>query len=166
MTNHFHLLLEVPPPPSGGEFRISEEELTHRLGGLYSQAYVTGVKGEVLEARMIAEGKRGHFSRCSFRSLRKSKRSLPYPCQVAVSFLPSPNGRATPTEKHPVTPQLFCSPDGHPTQDAETHLVPKLSNRDAPATRIPPSRRPVSPSQAPSRRAGIDVQSTQVTTPW
>ncbi len=63
MTNHFHLLLEVPPPPSDGEFGISEEELIHRLGGLYSRAYVAGVKVEILEARMITEGKREHFSR-------------------------------------------------------------------------------------------------------
>jgi len=62
MTNHFHLLLEVPPPPSEGEFGISEEELIHRLGGLYSRAYVAGVKAEILEARAIAEGKREHFS--------------------------------------------------------------------------------------------------------
>ena len=62
MTNHFHLLLGVPPPPSDGEFGISEEELTYRPGGLYSRAYVTGVQAEILKARTIAEGKREHFS--------------------------------------------------------------------------------------------------------
>ncbi len=34
MTNHFHLLLEVPPP-TNGEFGLSEDELIHRPGGLY-----------------------------------------------------------------------------------------------------------------------------------
>ena len=45
MTNHFHLLLEVPPSPTTedqkwGEFGVSEKELLYRLGGLYSRAYV------------------------------------------------------------------------------------------------------------------------------
>jgi REP element-mobilizing transposase RayT len=71
MTNHFHLLLEVPPPPSDGEFGISEDELIHRLGGLYSRAYVAGVQAEILEARVIAEGKREHFSGLSRADQKK-----------------------------------------------------------------------------------------------
>ncbi len=71
MTNHFHLLLEVPPPPTDGEFGISEEELVHRLGGLYSRAYVTGVQAEILEARTIAGGKREHFARLSKADQKK-----------------------------------------------------------------------------------------------
>jgi putative transposase len=71
MTNHFHLLLEVPPPPSDREFGISEEELIHRLGGLYSRAYVAGVKAKILEARTIAAGKREHFSRLSQADQKK-----------------------------------------------------------------------------------------------
>lgn len=72
MTNHFHLLLEVPPPPADGEFGISEDELIHRLGGLYSRAYVAGVKGEILEARAIAEGKREDSGRLGKAAQKKS----------------------------------------------------------------------------------------------
>jgi REP element-mobilizing transposase RayT len=65
MTNHFHLLLEVPPPPEHGEFGLTEEDLIHRLGGLYSRAYVNAVKAELASAREIMEGKRTGFSRLS-----------------------------------------------------------------------------------------------------
>jgi len=51
MTNHFHLLLEVPPPLSYGEFGIFEEGLIYRLGGLYSRAYVAGVQRDLGGAR-------------------------------------------------------------------------------------------------------------------
>jgi REP element-mobilizing transposase RayT len=71
MTNHFHLLLEIPPSPSDGEFGISEDGLIHRLGGLYSRAYVAAVKAEILEARTIAEGKREHFSQLSKTDQKK-----------------------------------------------------------------------------------------------
>ena len=71
MTNHFHLLLEIPPPPSEGKLGISEKELIHRLGGLYSRAYVAGVQAEILEARMISDGKREHFSRLSRADQKK-----------------------------------------------------------------------------------------------
>jgi REP element-mobilizing transposase RayT len=67
MTNHFHLLLEVPPPPGNGPFglEISEDELIHRLGGLYSRPFVHSVQAELDEAREIAEGRREGFSRLS-----------------------------------------------------------------------------------------------------
>ncbi len=37
MSNHFHVLLEVPPMPEGG---ISDQELRQRLGVFYSEAQV------------------------------------------------------------------------------------------------------------------------------
>ena len=48
MSNHVHVLLEVPPMPEGG---ISDEELLKRLGGLYSEAIVKEVAGQLQEAR-------------------------------------------------------------------------------------------------------------------
>ena len=42
MSNHFHLLLEVPPLAEGG---LSGEVLLQRLAGLYSEAFVAGVAG-------------------------------------------------------------------------------------------------------------------------
>jgi len=55
MSNHFHLLLEVPRMADGG---LSDEELLQRLGGLYSEAVVAGVAAELVEARKksIGEG--------------------------------------------------------------------------------------------------------------
>jgi REP element-mobilizing transposase RayT len=58
MSNHFHVLLEVPPLPEGG---ISDELLLKRLAGLYSEAFVYGVAQELVSARkdgdeaMVAE---------------------------------------------------------------------------------------------------------------
>ena len=58
MSNHFHLLLEVPPVPEGG---ISDELLLKRLRALYSDTYVDGVVKELESARneedeaMVAE---------------------------------------------------------------------------------------------------------------
>ena len=50
MSNHFHLLLEVPPIAEEG---LSDEELLKRLGGLYSEAFVAGVAAELEEARTL-----------------------------------------------------------------------------------------------------------------
>jgi putative transposase len=62
LTNHIHLLLEVPPPPTDREFGLTEDELIYRLGGLYSRTYVNGVKAELLEAQEIMGGRReGHL---------------------------------------------------------------------------------------------------------
>jgi len=48
MSNHFHLLLEVPPMAKG---RLSDEALLQRLSALYSEAFVAGVAAELTEAR-------------------------------------------------------------------------------------------------------------------
>ena len=51
LSNHFHLLLEVPPMAEGG---ISDEALLQRLSGLYSEAFVAGVAAELEDARKLA----------------------------------------------------------------------------------------------------------------
>ena len=51
MDNHFHILLEVPPMPSGG---LSDGELLKRLAAIYNEAFVAGVAGELAEARRQA----------------------------------------------------------------------------------------------------------------
>ncbi|MEO8617151.1 MAG: transposase [Luteolibacter sp.] len=48
MSNHFHILLEVPPMPVGG---ITDEELFKRLLAISSEAFVAGVAKEIEEAR-------------------------------------------------------------------------------------------------------------------
>jgi REP element-mobilizing transposase RayT len=48
MSNHFHILLEVPPLPAGG---LSDVELLRRLGVLYGEAFVKSVEDELLAAR-------------------------------------------------------------------------------------------------------------------
>lgn len=48
MSNHFHILLEVPPMPVGG---ISDEELLKRLRAIYSDGAVNPVAKELKEAR-------------------------------------------------------------------------------------------------------------------
>jgi REP element-mobilizing transposase RayT len=53
MSNHFHLLLEVPPMAEGG---LSDEALLKRLTTLYSEAFVAGVAAEMNEARKVAVG--------------------------------------------------------------------------------------------------------------
>ena len=53
MSNHFHLLLEVPSIADGG---LSDVELLQRLGGLYSEVVVAGVAAELAEARKSSIG--------------------------------------------------------------------------------------------------------------
>ncbi len=48
MSNHFHLLLEVPPMAEGG---ISDGELLKRLSAVQTEAFVAGVAKEIAEAR-------------------------------------------------------------------------------------------------------------------
>ncbi|MCU0752209.1 MAG: transposase [Akkermansiaceae bacterium] len=50
MSNHFHVLLEVPPMPEGG---ISDEELLERLRATYTEAYVAEVAKELADAVRI-----------------------------------------------------------------------------------------------------------------
>jgi len=48
MSNHFHLLLEVPPMPAGG---LTDEELLKRLRALYSDGIVNEVAQQLSKAR-------------------------------------------------------------------------------------------------------------------
>lgn len=48
MSNHFHILLEVPPMPQGG---LTDEELLKRLRAIYSDAVVSLADKELREAR-------------------------------------------------------------------------------------------------------------------
>ena len=48
MSNHFHILLEVPPMPAGG---ISDTELLKRLRAIYSDGVVREVEKELSAAR-------------------------------------------------------------------------------------------------------------------
>ncbi len=48
MSNHFHVLLEVPPMPEDG---ISDADLLTRLSAIYTDAVVAGVAKELAEAR-------------------------------------------------------------------------------------------------------------------
>jgi putative transposase len=48
MSNHFHILLEVPPMADGG---ITDGELLARLGALYPENFVQGVADELAAAR-------------------------------------------------------------------------------------------------------------------
>jgi putative transposase len=55
MSNHFHLLLEVPPMPECG---LSDDELLKRLSATSSEAFVAEVARELSEARRaVAEGR-------------------------------------------------------------------------------------------------------------
>jgi REP element-mobilizing transposase RayT len=56
MSNHFHLLLEVPPMPEGG---IPDEELLQRLGVFYSDAQVAEIAKELEDAAAVRV--RGEF---------------------------------------------------------------------------------------------------------
>ena len=82
MTNHYHLLLEVPPMPGVGEggevvggvdLRLSEAELLRRLGGLYSRRTVAGVQAEIAEARRMIAGEWDGFERLSREEKKKSR---------------------------------------------------------------------------------------------
>jgi hypothetical protein len=53
MSNHFHILLEVPPMPERG---LSDEELLRRLRALYPENFVAGVAEELIGTRrLVAE---------------------------------------------------------------------------------------------------------------
>jgi putative transposase len=55
MSNHFHILLEVPPMPEDG---ISDELLLKRLGAILSEAVVAGVAKELADARLAENEER------------------------------------------------------------------------------------------------------------
>jgi hypothetical protein len=50
ISNHFHLLLEVPPKPEDG---ISDEVLLRRLGALHGEKFVAGVAAELASLRAL-----------------------------------------------------------------------------------------------------------------
>ncbi len=52
MSNHFHILLEVPPLPAGG---LGDEELLKRLSAIYNEAVVAAVAKEIAEARAAGD---------------------------------------------------------------------------------------------------------------
>jgi REP element-mobilizing transposase RayT len=60
MSNHFHILLEVPPMPQGG---LSDAELLKRLGVLYGENFVKSVADELSAARMEGDGEVGDAER-------------------------------------------------------------------------------------------------------
>jgi putative transposase len=56
MSNHFHLMLEVPPMEVGG---LTDEALLKRLSALYSEAFVASVAAELTEARKLDAAETG-----------------------------------------------------------------------------------------------------------
>ncbi len=56
MSNHYHVLLEVPPMPEGG---ITDEELFKRLGVFYGEAQVAEIAKEMEDVASV--GARGEF---------------------------------------------------------------------------------------------------------
>jgi putative transposase len=59
MSNHFHVLLEVPPMPEGG---ISNEDLFERLSAFYSEAQLAEIVREMEEAASVTSiCERGEF---------------------------------------------------------------------------------------------------------
>jgi REP element-mobilizing transposase RayT len=53
MSNHFHILLEVPPMPKAG---LSDAELLKRLGVFYAENFVKSVADELSAARAEGDG--------------------------------------------------------------------------------------------------------------
>ena len=66
MSNHFHILLEVPKKP---EERIADEVFFKRLSALYSEAFVAGVAKELADARTAGAEARVEeiFTRFTYR---------------------------------------------------------------------------------------------------
>jgi putative transposase len=44
MSNHFHILLEIPPRSVSEEIELSNNEFLAKLSGIYSTAYVKEVR--------------------------------------------------------------------------------------------------------------------------
>jgi putative transposase len=55
MSNHFHLLLEVPPMPQSG---IADDELLERLRAIHTEAFVAVVAKDLAEARAAGHARR------------------------------------------------------------------------------------------------------------
>jgi len=60
MSNHFHLLVEVPPLPEGG---LTDVELLRRLGVFYGEDFVKFVADELLAARTEGDVEGGNPER-------------------------------------------------------------------------------------------------------
>ena len=58
MSNHFHILLEVPPMPQGG---LGDAELLKRLGVLYGENFVKSIADELSAARAEGDGEGGNL---------------------------------------------------------------------------------------------------------
>ena len=59
MSNHFHLLIEVPPLNPGD---LTDEELLKRLSALHSEAHVATVAKQLAEARAPANQMTKNFA--------------------------------------------------------------------------------------------------------
>ena len=58
MSNHLHVLLEVPPGcEKGDSLGLSDEKLIHRLGGLYSRNHTRLIALEIKSARELMAGR-------------------------------------------------------------------------------------------------------------
>ena len=58
MSNHLHVLLEVPEGCKKGEsLGLTNDELLRRLGGLYSRGYCASVAAEIAEAEELITGR-------------------------------------------------------------------------------------------------------------
>ncbi len=71
MSNHFHILLEVPPMPEGG---ISDGELLRRLGVFYGESFVKSIECELHAARTEGGVKGGNPERVAEIHGRFTKR--------------------------------------------------------------------------------------------
>jgi len=58
MSNHLHVLLEVPEGCERGEsLGLTSDELLRRLGGLYSRGYHASVAAEIAKAEELIAGR-------------------------------------------------------------------------------------------------------------
>jgi len=58
MSNHLHVLLEVPEGcQKGASLGLANDELLRRLGGLYSRGYCASVAAEIAEAEELIAGR-------------------------------------------------------------------------------------------------------------
>lgn len=69
MSNHFHILLEIPTAVSDEAGKISDELFFRRLSALYSEAFVAGVAKEIADARASGAHQREAeiFARFTYR---------------------------------------------------------------------------------------------------